>query len=83
MQTLQAKEIELVEKEEYDSASSIASTLLELERNMPQELQKLLQEQGPRDDVLDACDALVANVVHVDPQETMGLERAYKRMRHT
>ena len=83
MQALQAKEIELVEKEEYDSASSIASALLKLETNTPQQLQKLLQEQGPRDDVLDACDARVANVVHVDPQETMGLERAYKRMRHT
>ena len=80
---LQAQEIELVEKEDYESASAIAIDLFKLATNTPENVQKLLQEQGPSDVILDACDELVANIVQGNPKETMDLERAYKRMRHT
>ena len=80
---LQAQEIELVEKEDYESASAIAIDLFKLATNAPEKFQKLLQEEGPTDVILDACDELVANIVRGNPKETMDLERAYKRMRHT
>ena len=81
-QALQAQEIELVEKEEYESASATAIDLFKLATNTPENVRKLLQEQGPSDVILDACDELVANIVRGNPNETMDLERAYKRMRH-
>ena len=80
---LQAQEIEFVEKEDYESASAIAIDLFKLATNAPEKFQKLLQEEGPTDVILDACDELVANIVRGNPKETMDLERAYKRMRHT
>ena len=72
-----------MEKEDYESASAIAIDLFKLATNAPENFQKLLQEQGPSDVILDACDELVANIVRGNPKETMDLERAYKRMRHT
>ena len=82
-QALEAQEIEFVKKEDYESASAIAIDLFKLATNTPENVQKLLQEQGPSDVILDACDELVANIVQGNPKETMDLERAYKRMRHT
>ena len=79
---LQEKEVEFAEKEDYESAAAVATDLLNLETNTPENLCKMLQEQGDRDVILDVCDKLVANVVRVNPKETMDLERAYKRMRH-
>ena len=81
-QALQAQEIELVEKEEYESASATAIDLFKLATNTPENVRKLLQEQGPSEVIHDACDELVANIVRGNPNETMDLERAYKRMRH-
>ena len=87
---MQAEEIEFVEKEDYDSASAIATDLLYLETNTPEKIQKMLQEQGPHDVILGACDELVANVVRgykrvclrgPTSSELVDLERAYKRMR--
>ena len=83
MQALQAQEIEFAEKEDYESASAKAADLLKLQAYTPKNLQEKLQEQGSRDEILNACDELVANVVRVNPTETIDLERAYKRMRHT
>ena len=81
-QALQAQETELVKKEEYESASATAIELFNLAKNTPENVRKLLQEQGPSEVIHDACDELVANIVRGNPNETMDLQQAYKRMRH-
>ena len=83
MEALQAQEKEFAAKEDYESASAKAAALVKLQSNTPKNLQDMLQEQGSSDVLLDACDELVANVVRLNPTETLDLERSYKRMRHT
>ena len=78
---LRAKEEDHVANEDYASAISVASALSSLEKVTPEHLTKLLHEQGPRLDLLGNCDALVAAVVGTDPEDSMELDRAYKRMR--
>ena len=78
---LRAKEKDHVAKEDYESAISVASALSSLEEVTPEHLTKLLHEQGPRLDLIANCDALVVAVVGADPEDSMELDRAYKRMR--
>ena len=82
-EALQAQESAFVENEDFESASGKAVELSKLELNTPKNLQDMLKEQGPRDDILKSCDELVADIVRVNPPATEDLERAYKRMRHT
>ena len=78
---LQEQEIEFSEKDDYEFASAVAGEILKLDKTTPKNLQKMLQDTGPNAVILQACAELSANVVRGHPQLTMGLERAYKRMR--
>ena len=79
--TLRVKEKEHVESQQYDMATSVATSISKLETTTPHTLKRMLDSQGTRFDILSSCDMLVAAMVQTDPSTTTELERAYKRMR--